>query len=113
MAMRAHSPVAEAALGGWRYLDFYSMSEGARSFDGVHYSLQVRLGRLSVSLSSCSSSEAEQADLLSCRRVAGQPREGAPPPQRAGHALGRDCRVGRACRSAGVDTTRSVTLAAL
>ncbi|GAA5907888.1 hypothetical protein JCM8208_001977 [Rhodotorula glutinis] len=43
MAMRAHSPVAEAALGGWRYLDFYGMSEGARSFDGVHYSLQVNL----------------------------------------------------------------------
>ncbi|GAA5941972.1 hypothetical protein JCM3775_004303 [Rhodotorula graminis] len=43
MAMRAHSPVAEAALGGWRYLDFYGMSEGALSYDSMHYSLQVNL----------------------------------------------------------------------
>lgn len=40
--MQAHSPVREAELGGWRYLDYYGMSEGASSYDGTHYSLQVR-----------------------------------------------------------------------
>ncbi|BGP41395.1 hypothetical protein JCM10449v2_005373 [Rhodotorula kratochvilovae] len=43
IAMRAHSPVREAELGGWRYIDYYAMSAGAKSYDGTHYSMQVNL----------------------------------------------------------------------
>ncbi|GAA6057221.1 hypothetical protein JCM3770_003268 [Rhodotorula araucariae] len=43
IAMRAHSPTSEAELGGWRYIDYYAMSEGAVSYDGAHYSMQVNL----------------------------------------------------------------------
>ncbi|GAA5999599.1 uncharacterized protein JCM10292_004261 [Rhodotorula paludigena] len=39
----AHSPVGEPSLGGYRYVDMYGMSEGAQSYDGMHYSLQVNL----------------------------------------------------------------------
>ncbi|GAA6015776.1 hypothetical protein JCM10207_008791 [Rhodosporidiobolus poonsookiae] len=50
LLLESRSKEKELARGGARYIDYYAMSDGATSFDGVHYSYQINQEKVQILL---------------------------------------------------------------